>query len=75
MSAQFDDAGAVPVSGACPLCGTAVAAQAARCASCGYHLAGVDGRPGPYSHTALWWTAAALAVVYAVTLLVVLAAR
>jgi hypothetical protein len=75
MSAQFEVSGVGPVAGTCPLCGNAIAADAARCDSCGYHLAGVDGRPGPYSPTALWWTGAALAVVYVLTLLVVLAAR
>jgi hypothetical protein len=62
-------------SGTCPLCDLAVAADDTRCGSCGYHLAGVDGRPGPFSRPALWWMLTALAIVYLVTLLVVLAAR
>jgi hypothetical protein len=57
------------------LCGLAVAADAARCAACGYHLAGIDGRPGPLTRSALWWTTAALALVYVLTLIIVLAAR
>lgn len=75
MSAQFDMPKAVPVAGSCPLCGLAVAAEAARCAACGYHLAGVDGRPGPLTRPALWWITAGLAIVYVLTVLVVLAAR
>jgi hypothetical protein len=75
MSAQFDVPRPAPVSGACPLCGLAVAPDAARCAACGYHLAGVDGRPGPLTRAALWWTVAGLVLVYAFTLLIVLAAR
>jgi hypothetical protein len=46
-----------------------------RCVSCGYHLAGVAGRPGPFSRRALWWSAAALLAVYLLTLLVVALAR
>lgn len=46
-----------------------------RCASCGYHLAGVAGRPGPFSRQAVWWSAAALLVVYLLALLVVAFAR
>ncbi|MGH9015836.1 MAG: hypothetical protein ACRDZ1_18120 [Acidimicrobiia bacterium] len=76
MSAQFDtEPSAQPVPVACPLCGTAASTEAARCGSCGYHLAGIGGRPGPFSRPALWWMAFGLAVVYVVTLLVVLAAR
>ena len=75
MSAQFEVPEVGPIVEACPLCGTAVAPDAASCESCGYHLSGVEARPGPYNRTALWWTGAALAIVYVVTLLVVLAAR
>jgi hypothetical protein len=74
LSAQFET-NAVPASGACPLCGLAVAVDSARCAACGYHLAGVDGRPGPVTRPAFWWTTAGLAIVYLVTLVIVLAAR
>lgn len=48
---------------------------AERCPSCGYHLAGVDGRPGPLDRAALIWTTAGLALAYALAVLVVLAAR
>jgi hypothetical protein len=76
VSAQFDtQPSAEPVPVACPLCGAAASADAVRCGSCGYHLAGIGGRPGPFSRAALWWMAFGLAVVYVVTLLVVLAAR
>ena len=75
MSAQFETTKAVPVASSCPLCGLAVAPDAPRCAACGYHLAGVGGRPGPFTRSALWWTTAGVALVYLVTLLVVLAAR
>ncbi len=75
MSAQFEVPEVGPIAEACPLCGTAVAPNAARCESCGYRLSGVGDRPGPYDRRALWWTAAALAIIYLMTLLVVLAAR
>jgi hypothetical protein len=55
----------------CPLCGTPVAWQARRCPECGWSLAGVDGRPGPYSKAALWWTGAAFLAIYVVTLAIV----
>jgi hypothetical protein len=61
-----------PVSreGSCPLCGTGTGA-AQRCPSCGWSLAGVDGRPGPYSRVALWWTGAGFLAVYLITLAIV----
>jgi hypothetical protein len=57
--------------GACPLCDAAVAVDARRCPACGWSLAGVDGRPGPYSARALWWTGAGFLVVYLITLAIV----
>jgi hypothetical protein len=57
------------------LCGATVAVDGMRCGDCGYHLAGVAGRPGPFNRRALWWSAAALVAVYLVTLLVVALAR
>jgi hypothetical protein len=57
------------------LCGATVAADAMRCGDCGYHLAGVAGRPGAFNRRALWWSAAALVGVYLLTLLVVALAR
>lgn len=77
MSAQFETpgSGALPVSEDCPLCGGQPGAAAERCPACGYHLAGIDGRPGPLDRAALFWTAAGLALVYALAALVVLGAR
>jgi hypothetical protein len=57
------------------LCGATVAADAMRCGDCGYHLAGVAGRPGAFNRRALWWSAAAFVGVYLLTLLVVALAR
>jgi hypothetical protein len=63
---------AAPTPGAdCPLCATPVAWQARRCPECGWSLAGVDGRPGPYSKAALWWTGGGFLVVYLITLAIV----
>jgi hypothetical protein len=75
LTAQFDTPAPAPQPAPCPLCGAEVPADATRCGSCGYHLAGVDGRPGPFSRRALWWSAAALLAVYLLTLLVVALAR
>jgi predicted amidophosphoribosyltransferase len=55
----------------CPLCGTSVATTANRCESCGLTLAGLDGRPGPFSRATFWWFAAALLAIYLVVLVVV----
>ncbi len=55
----------------CPLCATNVDAARLRCPSCGYTMAGVGGRPGPYSRAALWWTGSALLGIYLVTLAIV----
>ena len=57
--------------GTCPLCGAETAGAARRCPSCGWSLAGVDGRPGPYSRAALWWTGAGFLAVYLITLAIV----
>jgi hypothetical protein len=62
-------------SGACPLCATATLATDERCPACGFALAGVDGRPGPLSRTWLWWSVAGFAVVYLLTLAVVVVTR
>jgi uncharacterized protein (DUF983 family) len=77
LSAQFETPGpdAVPAADVCPLCGRGVTRDATRCGSCGYHLAGVGGRPGPFDRTALVWTVIGFAIVYVVVALVVLAAR
>ena len=62
-------------SSACPLCATATMASDERCPSCGFALAGVDGRPGPFSRTVLWWSIAGFVAVYLVTLAVVVVTR
>jgi hypothetical protein len=74
MSVSPEAAASAPVT-ECPLCGTPLAPAAPRCAECGYHLAGVGDRPGPWTKPALWWTAAGLLIVYAITLLIVALAR
>jgi hypothetical protein len=59
----------VPIGGGgCPLCATEVDESATYCPECGWSLAGVDGRPGPYSRSALWWTVAGFVAVYVITL-------
>jgi hypothetical protein len=55
----------------CPLCGTSVAITANRCESCGLTLAGLDGRPGPFSRATVWWMAGALLAIYLVVLAIV----
>ena len=62
-------------SGTCPLCATATMDADERCPVCGFALAGVDGRPGPFSRTTLWWSIAGLAAVYLVTLAIVAVTR
>ena len=75
MSAQFETPAPAPAPVTCALCGTDVAADAIRCRSCGYNLAGVGGRPSAFDRRALWWSAAALLGVYLLTLLIVALAR
>jgi hypothetical protein len=57
--------------GTCPLCGVTFTAEARRCPACGWSLAGIDGRPGPYSARALWWTGTGFVAVYLITLAIV----
>ena len=59
------------VVSACPLCGAPVPATELRCPRCNMTLAGIDGRPGPFSRTVLFVWAAALVVIYLVVLVVV----
>jgi predicted amidophosphoribosyltransferase len=59
----------------CPLCASATTASDERCPSCGLALAGVDGRPGPFSRTVLWWSVAGFAAVYLATLAIVVVTR
>jgi hypothetical protein len=46
-----------------------------RCPACGFALAGVDDRPGPFSRAVLLWTIAGFAAVYLATLAIVVVAR
>ena len=62
------------VDAACPLCGSPTAAGAPRCPSCGYALAGVDGRPGPFTSAGVRWWIGTVLVIYAIAVIVVLVA-
>ena len=73
MSAQPEPPRTEDRSGLCPVCSTPVVAAETRCPTCNYDLAGVAGRPGAYSRTALWWTVAGFVVVYLVVLAIVIA--
>jgi hypothetical protein len=59
------------VASACPLCGTVVQPTDLRCPSCNMTLAGVGGRPGPFSRGVLWAWALALIAIYLVVLAIV----
>jgi len=61
-------------AGSCPLCGGPIRPDATRCPDCGMSLAGVGGRPGPFSHRDLWLWAGALLMLYLVVLGIVLLA-
>lgn len=60
-----------PVPDVCPLCSSAIGAEARRCPECGYHLAGIGGRPGPFAQPMLWFTAIGFLAVYLGTLAIV----
>jgi hypothetical protein len=62
-------------TGTCPLCRGATFRTEERCGSCGFALAGVDGRPSAFSRTALWWSIAVFASVYVITLAIVALTR
>ncbi len=55
----------------CPLCGSAVAPADERCRDCGMILAGVGGRPAPFTRQSLWRWAGGLLVIYLVVLAIV----
>ena len=57
-----------PGPAGCPLCGTSVSEKTERCPECGYALAGVGARPGPFSRVALAWSLMGLVAVYLITL-------
>jgi hypothetical protein len=63
------------VAALCPLCGAPVAPADERCRRCNMTLAGVGGRPDPFTRRSLWRWAAALLAIYVVVLLIVVAAR
>jgi len=63
------------MSQACPLCGSPVAANDARCPDCNMTLAGIGGRPDPFTRRSLRLWAAALLAIYVFALLIVLAVR
>lgn len=66
----------VPTPGAlCPLCESPAPTAGDRCPECGFDLAGVGGRPGPFSRAVLAWSAMSLLVVYLVTLAIVALTR
>lgn len=68
---------AVPesVPGTCPLCGVTTPTDLDCCRSCGYALAGVDGRPSAFSRATLLWTSIGFLAVYLITLAIVLVTR
>jgi hypothetical protein len=59
----------------CPLCGAPVAPADERCRECNMTLAGIGGRPDPFTRRSVWRWAAALLAIYVVVLLIVLAVR
>ncbi len=72
MTTAPDSSGTV-TPGVCPLCGGPVASTVDRCPDCGFSQLGVDGRPGPFSRSSLWWWAGALLAIYLVVLAIVVA--
>ena len=59
----------------CPLCGAPVAPSDARCRECNMTLAGVGGRPAPFTRASLWRWAAGLLAIYLVVLVIVALVR
>jgi hypothetical protein len=59
----------------CPLCGTPVSPGDERCRACNMTLAGVGGRPAPFTRASLWRWAAGLLVIYLAVLVVVALVR
>ena len=59
----------------CPLCGSPVAANDARCPDCNMTLAGVGTRAPAFTRQSVWYWAAALLAIYLVVLAIVAAAR
>jgi predicted nucleic acid-binding Zn ribbon protein len=63
------------MSEACPLCGSAIAPNDARCPDCNMTLAGIGARAPAFTRHSVWVWAAALVVIYLVVLAIVVAAR
>jgi hypothetical protein len=59
----------------CPLCGAPVLEGDERCRECSMILAGVGGRPDPFTRRSLWLWAGGLLAIYLVVLLIVALAR
>jgi hypothetical protein len=59
------------LTSACPLCGAVVGPNELRCPRCNMTLAGIGGRPGPFSTRVLWSWALALLAIYLVVLAIV----
>jgi hypothetical protein len=59
----------------CPLCGAPVRPADERCPQCNMTLAGVAGRPAPFSRRSLWLWASGLLVIYLLALAAVALAR
>ena len=66
---------AASVAVVCPLCGAPVGSDDERCPACNMTLAGVGGRPAPFTRWSLWRWAAALLAIYLLVLVVVVAVR
>ncbi len=74
MSSVSEPASSVPAS-SCPLCDTPTDPNRDRCPECGYALAGVGTRPGPYSRWTSWATVLGLVAIYLAAVVIVLLAR
>jgi hypothetical protein len=59
----------------CPLCGAPVGPGDGRCRQCNMTLAGVGGRPDPFTRRSPWRWAAGLLAIYLLILLIVVAVR
>ncbi len=64
-----------PAPGVCAICEVPLGPNDRRCPECGLRQTLGPGRPNPFAGTVLWTLIGALAVLWVVVLLVVLAAR
>jgi hypothetical protein len=74
VSIPDPDTGAATVS-VCPLCGAPVLPADERCRECSMTLAGVGGRPNPFTRRSLWRWGAGLLAIYLVVMVIVVLAR